>query len=75
MLFWNLPSCPKHLGWLQKKHMMAGQNKCKEKVPDCHTPIKMLKLHATPNSSLHDLKIYSSKGRWKASQGWIYVAI
>ena len=48
MLFWNLPSCPKHLGWLQKKHMMAGQNKCKEKEPDCHIPIKMLKLHATP---------------------------
>ena len=25
-------------------------------------PIKMLKQHAIPNSSLHNLKIYSSKG-------------
>ena len=28
----------------------------------CQIPIKMLKQHVTPNSSLHNLKIYSSKG-------------
>ena len=42
-------------------HMMAGQN-VKKKYLMCQIPIKMLKQHATPNSSLHDLKIYSSKG-------------
>ena len=31
-------------------------------------PIKMLKQHAIPNSSLHNLKIYSSKGCRKTSQ-------
>ena len=135
MLCWNLPSCPKHRGWLQKKtllsrreladsvliwtkqtliwfnlqrngtrnglssikktcgkfaatnvssvptyehfpvfnaglsqvHMMAGQN-VKKKYLMCQIPIKMLKQEATPNSSLHNLKIYLSKGckktRW-----------
>ena len=53
-------------------HMMAGQNKCKEKVPDVSDPNQMLKQHATPNSSLHNLKIYSSKGCRKTSQRWIY---
>ena len=42
-------------------HMMAGQN-VKKKYLMCQIPIKMLKQHATPNSSLHNLKIYSSKG-------------
>ena len=49
-------------------HMMAGQNKCKEKVTDVSDPNQMLKQHATPNSSLHNLKIYSSKGCRKTSQ-------
>ena len=51
--------------------MMTGQNKCKEKVPDVsdsQIPIKILKQHATSNSSLHNLKIYSSKGCRKTSQ-------
>ena len=48
-------------------HMMAGQN-VKKKYLMCQIPIKMLKQHATPNSSLHNLKIYSSKGRRKTSQ-------
>ena len=51
-----------------------GWAKCKEKVPVCQITIKMLKQHATPNSSLHNLKIYSSKGCRKTSQRWIYVA-
>ena len=54
--------------------MMAGQNKCKEKVPDVSDPNQMLKQHATPNSSLHNLKIYSSKECRNTSQRWIYVA-
>ena len=48
-------------------HMMAGQN-IKKKYLVCQIPIKMLKQHATPNSSLHNLKIYSSKGCRKTSQ-------
>ena len=34
----------------------------------CQMPIKMLKQHAIPNSSLHNLEIYSSKGCRKTSQ-------
>ena len=50
-------------------HMLYdGWAKCKEKYL-CQIPIKMLKQHATPNSSLHNLKIYSSKGCRKTSQG------
>ena len=52
-------------------HMMAGQNKCKEKVPDVSDPNQNVE---TTNSSLHNLKIYSSKGCRKTSQRWIYVA-
>ena len=48
-------------------HMMAGQN-IKKKYLMCQIPIKMLKQHATPNSNLHNLKIYSSKGCRKTSQ-------
>ena len=40
-------------------HMMAGQN-VKKKYLMCQIPIKMLK-QATPNSSLHNLKIYLSR--------------
>ena len=48
-------------------HMMAEQN-VKKKYLMCQIPIKMLKQQATPNSSLHNLKIYSSKGCRKTSQ-------
>ena len=41
-------------------HMMARKNIKKKYL--CQIPIKMLKQHATPNSSLHNVKIYSSKG-------------
>ena len=51
-------------------HMMAGQN-VKKKYLMCQIPIKMLKQEATPNSSLHNLKIYLSKGCRKTSQRWI----
>ena len=47
-------------------HMMVGQN-VKKKYLMCQIPIKMLKQHATPNSSLHNLNIYSSKGCRKTS--------
>ena len=50
-------------------HMMAGENKCKEKVPDVSDPNQNVE---TTNSSLHNLKIYSSKGCRKTSQRWIY---
>ena len=54
---WSLTSS--HDGWA----------KCKDKVPDmCQIPIKMLKQEATPNSVLHNLKIYLSKGYKKTSQ-------
>ena len=47
-----------------------GWAKCKEKVPDVsgQIPIKILKQEATPSSSLHNLKIYLSKGCRKTSQ-------
>ena len=51
-------------------HMMARQN-VKKKYLMCQIPIKMLKQEATPNSSLHNLKIYLSKGCGKTSQRWI----
>ena len=47
-------------------HMMAGQNVKKKYL--CQIPIKMLKQEATPSSSLHNLKIYLSKGCRKTSQ-------
>ena len=54
-------------------HMMAGQNVMKRYLM-CKIPIKMLKQEATPNSSLHNLNIYLSKGCRKTSQRRIYVA-
>ena len=54
-------------------HMMTWQN-VKKKYLMCQIPIKTLKQHATPNSSWRNLKIYSSKGCWKTSQRWVYVA-
>ena len=51
--------------------VMAGQN-IKKKYPImCQIPIKMLKQHTIPNLSLHNLKIYSSKGCRKTIQRWI----
>ena len=47
-------------------HMMAGQN-VKKKCLMCQIPIKMFKQQVTPNSSLHSLKIYLSKGCRKTS--------
>ena len=44
-----------------------NQTNVKKKYLMCQIPIKMLKKHATPNSSLHNLKIYSSKGCIKTS--------
>ena len=48
-------------------HMMAGKN-VKKNYLMCQIPIKMLKQEATPNSSLHNLKIYLPKGCRKTSQ-------
>ena len=48
-------------------HMMAGGN-VKKKYLMCQIPIKMLKQEATPNSCLHNLKIYLSKSCRKTSQ-------
>ena len=65
----NVSSTPKYeylLKLVSQVHMMAGQN-VKKKYLMCQIPIKMLKQHATPNSSLHNLKIYSSKGCRKTS--------
>ena len=66
----NVSSTPKyeHLPRVVSQvYMMAGQN-VKKKYLMCQIPIKMLKQHATPNSSLHNLKIYLSKGCRKTSQ-------
>ena len=66
----NVSSAPKyeHLPRLVSQvHMMAGQN-VKKKYLMYQIPIKMLKQHATSNSSLQNLKIYSSKGCRKTSQ-------
>ena len=41
-------------------HVIAGKN-IKKKYLMCHSPIKMLKQHVIPNSSLHNLKIYCGK--------------
>ena len=57
----------KFIGW-------PGKINVKKKCLMCQIPIRMLKQHATPNSSLHKLKIYSSKGCRKTRQGWIYLA-
>ena len=49
------------------KFMMAGQN-IKKKYLMCQISIKMLKQHGIPNSSLYNLKIYSSRGCRKIVQ-------
>ena len=48
-------------------HMMAEQN-VKKKYLMCQIPSKIYKEHATPNSILHNLNIYSSKRCRKTSQ-------
>ena len=47
--------------------MIVGQN-IKKKHLMCQIPIKILTQHVIPNSSLHNLKIYLSKGCIKTSQ-------
>ena len=49
-------------GWSLKFIWWLGKINVKKKYLMCQIPIKMLKQHATPNSSLYNLKIYSSKG-------------
>ena len=66
----NDNSAPKYVilpRLVSQVHVMAGKN-VKEKYLMCQIPIKILKQRAFPNSSLQDLKIYSSKGRRKTSQ-------
>ena len=46
---------------------MARKN-VKKNYLVCQVPIKMLKQETTPNSSLHNLKIYLSKMCTKTSQ-------
>ena len=52
---------------ISQVYMIAGQN-IKKKYLMCKIPIKILTQHAIQNSSLHNLKIYSSKGCIKTSQ-------
>ena len=49
---------------------LARQN-IKKNYLMCQIPIKMLKQHVIPNSSLHNVKIYSSSGCRKTNQRWI----
>ena len=51
--------------------VMAGQSK--KKYMMCQIPIKMLKQHTLPNSSLSNLKIYSLKGYGKLVKDELYV--
>ena len=44
--------------------MMVGQN-IKKKCLVCQIPIEMLKQHAIPNSSLHNLRFTHKKGAEK----------
>ena len=48
-------------------HVMTRQN-INKKYLMCQIPVKMMEQHAIPNSSLHNLKIYSSKRCRKTSQ-------
>ena len=48
-------------------HVMTRQN-INKKYLMCQIPVKMVEQHAIPNSSLHNLKIYSSKRCRKTSQ-------
>ena len=55
---------------LSSSYVIAGQNVKKKYLPTvmCQNLIKMLKQHTILNSSLHNLKIYSSKRCRKTSQ-------
>ena len=58
-------------GLLCQVHKIDEQN-IKKKYLMCQILIKLLKHHAIPNSSLHNLKIYSLKGcRKNRQQRWI----
>ena len=48
-------------------HVMTRQN-INKKYLMCQIPVKMVEQHAIPNSSLYNLKIYSSKRCRKTSQ-------
>ena len=52
----------------KRKRKSKEKKKVKKKYLMCQIPIKMLKQEATPNSSLHNSKIYLSKGYKKTSQ-------
>ena len=54
--------------WSLKSGSYDGWAKCKKKYLMSQIPVKMLKQHEIPNSSLHNLKIYSSEGHRKTSQ-------
>ena len=54
-------------GLVSQVYMMAGEN-IKKKYLMCRISIKMLKQHAIPDSSFHNVKICSSKGCRKTSQ-------
>ena len=55
-------------GWSLKSSSYDGCAKCKKKYLMRQILSKMLKQHGIPNSSLHNLNIYSSKGCRKTSQ-------
>ena len=62
----NISSAPKQSKssrLVSQVHMMAGQN-VKKKYLMCQIPIKMLKQHATPNSNLHNLKVFALTGEY-----------
>ena len=51
-----------------------GWTKFKEKVPDLSDPNQNVEKRSHSNSSLHNVKIYLSKGCRNTSQRWTYVA-
>ena len=55
-------------------YVMAGQN-IKKKYMMYQFPINILKQHAILNSSLQNLKVYSSKWCRKTSQKWILCSL
>ena len=50
-----------------------GWAKFKEKVPDLSDPNQNVETSTIPNSSLDNVKIYSSKGCRKTSHRFLYV--
>ena len=57
-----------HMSIFQSSRLVSQVQNVKKKYLMCQIPIKMLKQEATPNSTLHNLKIYLSKGCRKTSQ-------